>query len=108
MEAISVSTNEINTYTVSELDYIRENIERMNRFYQIETLRLLSKHRDVTLNENKNGTLVNLSELNNTVILELLDFIEYVNKQEKNLMDVEKMKENYKTEFFNLAEKADF
>lgn len=108
MDAISVSTNESNTYTVSELDYIRENIEKMNRFYQIEALRLLSKHKDVTLNENKNGTLINLSELTNPVIVELLDFIEYVNKQEKNLMDVEKMKESYKTEFFNTSEKANF
>ena len=42
MEAVS-STNEINNYTVSELNYIRESIENMNKFNQIEVLRLLKR-----------------------------------------------------------------
>ena len=33
---ISVSTNEVNSFSVSELDYIREMIEGMNKFNQVE------------------------------------------------------------------------
>jgi hypothetical protein len=35
MEAI-VYTNEINNYSVSELNYLRESIENMNKFNQVE------------------------------------------------------------------------
>ena len=63
MEAI-VSTNDINNYSVSELNYLRESIENMNKFNQVEVLRILNKHKDgVTLNENKYGIHINLSDL---------------------------------------------
>ena len=54
MEAI-LSTNSVNNFSVSELNYIRETIENMNKFNQIEVLRILNRHNDVTLNENKYG-----------------------------------------------------
>ena len=62
MEAL-VSTNEINNYSVSELNYLRESIENMNKFNQIEVLRIFNKDKDVILNENKYGIHINLSEL---------------------------------------------
>ena len=68
---VSVSTNNVNTFSVSELDYIRETIESMNKFNQIEVLRIMNKHNDVTLNENKYGVHINLSELQTEIIEEL-------------------------------------
>jgi hypothetical protein len=97
---ISVSTNEVNNFSVSELDYIREIIESMNKFNQIEVLRILSKHKDIILNENKYGVHINLSEIKTEVIIELNNFIQYVNAQESNLHDVEKQKENFKNIYF--------
>ena len=97
---ISVSTNEINSFSVSELDYIREIIEGMNKFNQIEVLRILSKHQDITLNENKYGVHINLSEIKTEVVEELNNFIKYVNAQETNLHDIEKQKENFKNIYF--------
>jgi hypothetical protein len=81
---VSVSTNNVNTYSVSELDYIRETIESMNKFNQIEVLRIMNKHSEVTLNENKYGVHINLSELKNELIEELNTYIKYVNTQEVN------------------------
>ena len=97
---VSVSTNEINSYSASELDYIREIIEAMNKFNQIEVLKILNNHKDITLNENKYGIHINLSEIKNEVIDELNNFIKYVNAQEKNLNQVEKQKESYKNIYF--------
>ena len=97
---IYVSTNEINSFSVSELDYIREIIEGMNKFNQIEVLRILSKHQDITLNENKYGVHINLSEIKTEVVEELNNFIKYVNAQETNLHDIEKQKENFKNIYF--------
>jgi hypothetical protein len=97
---ISVSTNEVNHFSVSELDYIREIIEGMNKFNQIEVLRILNKYKDIILNENKYGVHINLSEVKTEVIDELNNFIQYVNAQETNLHDIEKQKENFKNIYF--------
>jgi len=99
MEAV-VSTNDMNIFSVSELNYIRENIENMNKFNQIEALRILYKTNEVTLNENKYGVHINLSELNNEILEDLSNFIKYVNTQEKNLNSIEQQKESYRNTYF--------
>ena len=99
MEAI-VSTNEINNYSVSELNYLRESIENMNKFNQIEVLRILNKHKDVILNENKYGTHINLSELKKIVLDDLSLYVKYVNTQENTLNAIEQQKEDYRNTYF--------
>ena len=99
MEAI-FSTNDVNNFSVSELNYIRETIENMNKFNQIEVLRILSKHKEVILNENKYGIHINLSELNKEIIDELNIYIKYVNTQEQTLNSIEQQKEDYRNTYF--------
>jgi hypothetical protein len=100
MEA-TISTNTINNYSVSEIKYICECIEKMNKFNQIEVLRILYRHNNVTLNENSYGIFVNLSELKKEIIDELQMYINYVNTQEQTLNKIELEKENYKNIYFN-------
>ena len=100
MEAI-VSTNEINNYSVSELNYLSESIENMNKFNQVEVLRLLHKHKDVTLNENRYGVHINLSELRKEILDELTVYVRYVNAQETNLNVAEQQKEDYRNTYFS-------
>jgi hypothetical protein len=100
MEAV-VSTNDVNNLSVSELNYIRENIENMNKFNQIEILRILHKSNNVTLNENKYGVHINLSDLNTDILEELSNFIKYVNTQEINLNSIEQQKETYRNTYFS-------
>jgi hypothetical protein len=100
MEAI-LSTNDINNFSVSELNYVRETIENMNKFNQIEVLRILNRHKDVILNENKYGIHINLSELDKDIIDELTVYIKYVNTQEQTLNSIEKQKETYRNTYFS-------
>lgn len=97
---VSICKNEINNFSISELNYIRDSIENMNRFNQIEVLRIFKKHNDVTLNENKYGIHINLSELSKEVLDELNIYINYVNTQEITLHQVEQQKENFKNIYF--------
>jgi hypothetical protein len=99
MEAI-VSTNEINSYSVSELNYLRDSIENMNKFNHIEVLRILNKYKDVKTNENKYGNHINLTELKDEVLNELFIYVKYVNAQENNLNIAEKQKEDYRNTYF--------
>ena len=87
-------------YDSNKLNSIREHIENMSRFNQIEILRILTKNKDVIINENKYGIHINLSELSNSTLQELLVYIKYVNTQEIYLNNVEQEKEKYKNTFF--------
>jgi thiamine monophosphate synthase len=72
----------------------------MNKFNQIEILRIMNKHYDITLNENKYGVHINLSDLKKEMIEELSTYIKYVNTQEIALHQVEKQKESFKNIYF--------
>ena len=95
-----ISTIEENNYSVSELNNIRESIEVMNKFHQIEILRIFTKYNSVTINENKYGIHINLTDLNKEILDELGDYIKYVNTQETTLDKVEKQKEDFKNIYF--------
>jgi Ni,Fe-hydrogenase III component G len=99
MEAI-VSTNEINNYSVSELNYLRDYIENMNKFNQVEILRILHNHNDVMLNENRYGIHINLSELKKEVLDKMFEYIKYVSTQESNLSVAEQQKQQFKNTYF--------
>ena len=85
---------------LAQLNKIRETIENMSKFNQIEVLRILSGHKDVIINENKYGIHINLSELSNEIFNELMVYINYVNTQEIELNNIEKQKQDYKNNYF--------
>ena len=85
---------------VEELNSIREKIESMPKFNQIEVVRILSKYNKITLNENKYGVLVNMTDFEDEVVEKLKSYISYVNTQESNLNVVEVQKENFKNIYF--------
>jgi hypothetical protein len=104
MEEITVDDNnffiENNHFSINDLNQIRDIIESMNKFNQIEILRILKNHNEIILNENKYGIHINLSELKTEIIEELKSYITYVNTQENTLHQVEKQKESFKTIYF--------
>ena len=81
---------------MTELALIRDSIEQMSKFNQVEVLRILHKHSDVILNENKYGVHVNLTNLSDSVLQELKMYVSYVNAQEQALKTDEKQKETFK------------
>jgi hypothetical protein len=103
METIFSINNESEPYdySINELNYIRETIENMNKFNQIEVLRILIKKNSVIINENKYGIHINLTELKSHILDELILYIKYVNTQEYTLNEVEQQKENYKNTYFS-------
>ena len=99
MELLNESVTN-NTYSMNDLNILRISIENMNKFNQIEVLRILNKYKNVILNENKYGTHVNLTELSPEILDELNTYVKYVNTQEKTLDDIERQKEDYYNTFF--------
>jgi hypothetical protein len=93
--------NIMNTTKFTNLNSICSQIEAMTQNNQIEVLRILSKHKDIILNENKNGIYINLTEIENTVINELSSYIQYINEQESNLNVMELQKQQFKNIYFS-------
>ena len=89
--------NEVN---LADLNTIRESIENMSKFNQIEILRILTNHKEVIINENKYGIHINLSELSSNIIRDLFVYVNYVNAQEIELNNIEKQKQDYKNNYF--------
>ena len=84
-----------------DLVLIRDYIEKMSKFHQVEVLRILNKHKEVILNENKYGIHINLTELKDEIINELMIYVNYVNTQELALKQDEKQKEEFKNIYFS-------
>ena len=92
------------TNTPEVLEKIKMTIENMNKYHQIEILKILSSN-SCKLNENKSGVYVNLSFLSNETLEAITTYIEYTNEQEDSLNTMEYQKEEFKNAFFN--EKGD-
>jgi hypothetical protein len=80
---------------------LRNCIEKMTKFNQIAILRILNSFDDVIINENRNGIHINLSELNDNVIVKLREYTTYVTTQETTLNQDEKEKEDIKNIYFS-------
>lgn len=84
----------------SNLNFLKEKIEALDKFHQIEILRILNKNTSSILNENNNGVFINLTNINNNVIEEIEKYLDYVKKQEKQLTEIELQKDILSNTFF--------
>ena len=97
---ITTIVNENNIFSISELEYIRQIIESIDKYNQIEILKIIYQKKSKCINENKYGIHINMTELSNDIIEKLNDYIKYVNIQEIEINSVEKEKEKYVNTFF--------
>jgi hypothetical protein len=81
---------------------IRDLIHEMNKYNQIEVLRIMKKYDNITLNENRYGIHINLTDLNEEQINELTLYINYVLMQETTLNYGEQQKNIFKNEMFSI------
>jgi len=81
------------------LECMKKYIEAMNKFHQIEVLKILSKNL-CKINENKSGCYINLSFLSKEVVDEINEYISYTKRQEDSLNRTEQQKEDFKNAYF--------
>jgi len=86
---------------MSNLKELKERIEKMPKYHQIEILRILSECGNVCLNENNNGTFVNLTEQPEDIIVKLEHYSTYVDEQQSELACIEDEKEKLEQTFFS-------
>lgn len=85
---------------MTQLRELKEYIENMSKHHQVEVLRILKTRSSVHLNENKNGTFINLSLLTAEDIDALKDYSEYVKDQQETLALIESKKRIIADKYF--------
>lgn len=98
---ITTVVNENNNFSISELEYIRQIIENMDKYNQVEILKIIYESNQKCINENKYGIHINMTELSNQIIGKLNEYIKYVNIQENEINNIENKKENYINTYFS-------
>ena len=86
---------------MAELHVLKEQIESLSKFHQIEILKILKKDALYTLNENKNGIFINMTSLNKSIVDEIKQYLMYVTTQEHHLNEVEREKNTLTSKYFN-------
>ena len=90
-----------------ELSSLKENIENLSFFHQVEVLRILNEHNSSMLNENKNGVFINLTNVDTPTIQKMKDYLKYVLKQETHITSIEDEKKKLSKQFFNEGNKEE-
>ena len=88
-------------YSSDELNNIKLTIEKMDKVHHIEILKILLNEENNYINENNNGTFINLSDLKDSTIQKLKDYIIYFDKQQSQLINLENQKKKIENLFCN-------
>jgi len=89
-----------------KLEKLKNAIETMTKYHQIEILKILSK-KLTKINENKSGCYINMSFLPEETLGELEEYVSYIKDQEVSLETMEYQKEEFKNAFFIEKENKD-
>ena len=87
-------------YSANELLDLKETIEGMSYHHQIEVLRILHDKNNGSLNENQNGTFINLTLLKDETINALKEYSDYVKDQQETLAVIESRKKQIQNKYF--------
>jgi len=79
---------------------LKTSIENMSKYHQIEILRILCNLNEICINENNNGSFINLTEQSEYIIGELEKYTVYVKEQQEQLNKIEDEKNIIKETFF--------
>lgn len=82
-----------------DLKQIKDRVEALNQHHQIQILKIMTQH-SVDLTENKNGSFINLTNVDEAIITKILDYLSYVDQQEMQLKEIENQKTELSKQFF--------
>ena len=91
---------------MDKLENLKNTIECMSKYHQIEILKILSKKLS-KINENKSGCYINMSFLPEDTLKELEEYVSYIKDQEESLETMEYQKEEFKNAYFIEKENKD-
>ena len=83
----------------TDLKQLKDRVEALNQHHQIQILKIVTQN-NVAYTENKNGSFVNLTNVDEGVISKIAEYLNYVDEQESQLKEVENQKTELTKQFF--------
>jgi DNA repair ATPase RecN len=83
----------------AKLVVLKEQIENLDAFHHNKILKIMVKN-NIKYSENRNGIFVNMNSFDNNTIKEIEESLLYIKNQEKNLQDIETIKEEINKDYF--------
>lgn len=83
----------------TQLKQLKDRIEALNQHHQIQILKIVTQN-NVAYTENKNGSFVNLTNMDNAIVDKIAEYLNYVDEQESQLKEVENQKTELTKQFF--------
>jgi len=84
---------------VADLKQMKDRVEALNQHHQIQILKIITQD-NVGMTENKNGSFINLTNVDDAVISKINNYLSYVDEQETQLKKIENQKTELTKQFF--------
>lgn len=98
---ITTTCNNNNKYTISQIEYMKQVIERFDMYNQIEILKIIHKKSAAFITETMYGSHIILSELQDETLDEISKYLNHVLIQENTIKKAEIIKSEYLSNFFS-------
>ena len=94
--------NSKNSYSIKKLKDLTKRIENISNYeYYHSKILTIIQNNNMVFSENKNGVFINMNNLNDTSLNEIEKYLTYIDNQNKNIENVEKIKNEFKNDFFH-------
>lgn len=84
---------------LADLKQMKDRVEALNQHHQIQILKIMTQD-NVGMTENKNGSFINLTNVDDAVISKINNYLSYVDEQETQLKEIENQKTELTKQFF--------
>ena len=92
--------NKTNLMSFDDKIRLRDKIQQLNEDEQKEIFRIFNENK-VEFSENKNGIFINLKNVSKEILFEIDHYIHHLTVVEKEIIDIEEQKNQFKETFFN-------
>lgn len=82
------------------LQKIKDVVEQYNKQQQLDILKIFIKD-SVNISENSNGTFINLTEIQDSTIKKIQEYINFINIQNIKLTNIETTRKDIESSFFD-------
>ena len=84
---------------IDKLKKLKNEIDNLNKIHHLKIFKILNDNA-VKFSENRNGIFINMNSFNEKTIKQVENTLSYIKEQEKQLKDVENIKEDLQNDFF--------
>jgi len=78
---------------------LKNEIQSIDKIHHIKILKIL-KNNGIKFSENRNGIFINMNTFNQKTVIDINKTLLYIKEQEKNLKDIENIKQELSKDYF--------